>query len=295
VKKAIPAKAHALTKFANANVAKGDHAMADAINAAHAEAEKSLRASVEHAIHAGELLIKVKLTVPHGEWIGWLTDNIDFSERLAQAYMRLAKMPPEKRNAVADLPLREALSAIRCREKKMADQARAASSGPARLVVGTAAIDAEPLPPSPPATARDIADDLVSQLVEGVHEMRDRITFDDVYAALDRRGASDDYVNVTPSAEPGVPEIPGDPEKRTHGLPAGSVSLEIPAEQVAVARTAQPDDVGDLVDQAFCLVLMMTRGQRERFCERMKDTYPELMKPSPALTDDIPPFPVRTH
>src|SRR5258708_2094965 len=74
----------------------------------------------------GELLIEAKHRYgKHGKWAKWLADNIEFSERLAQCYMRLARLPLQKRNAVADLPLREALSAIQCREKKLAGEAAA--------------------------------------------------------------------------------------------------------------------------------------------------------------------------
>jgi hypothetical protein len=74
------------------------------INDAHSEAERSLRASVEHAIRAA---------------------------RLAQAYMRLARLPIQKRNAVADLPLRDALSAIRSREEKIS-RAKKGRTAPVR-------------------------------------------------------------------------------------------------------------------------------------------------------------------
>jgi hypothetical protein len=71
-----------------------------------------MRRAVEHAIAAGELLIEAKKQVKHGEWQIWLMANCDISERTVQAYMRLARTPLEKRNAVADLPLREALASL---------------------------------------------------------------------------------------------------------------------------------------------------------------------------------------
>ena len=92
-----------------------------AIHAEHAEAERALRASVLHGIRAGELLLQAKKVLRHGRWTDWLQQNITFSERLAQAYMRLARLPVEKRNDVADLPLQGALSAIRSKEKQLAE------------------------------------------------------------------------------------------------------------------------------------------------------------------------------
>src|SRR5260370_3938757 len=62
------------------------------IHAEHAEVESALRSSVQHAINCGELLIKAKELTPHGKSADWLTDNLKFSDRLAQAYMQLA--PP---------------------------------------------------------------------------------------------------------------------------------------------------------------------------------------------------------
>src|SRR5262245_33269425 len=80
------------------------------INSAHVEAERWLREAVHKAIRVGELLLQAKEAIGrHGQWTAWLRENITFSDRLAQAYMRLARLPVEKRNAVADLPLREAL------------------------------------------------------------------------------------------------------------------------------------------------------------------------------------------
>src|SRR6516165_8594926 len=155
-------------------------ALAAEINATHAEAERSLRQAVHHAVRTGELLIQAKRLVGHGNWSIWLTDNVTFSDRLAQAYMRLARLPLEKRNAVADLPLREALSAIRSRQKLIADseeRMNEPSPGPAvvaavaedgSVVVGAKAVlalpDASARPPEPPATPEEIADELVAQL-----------------------------------------------------------------------------------------------------------------------------------
>jgi hypothetical protein len=160
--------------------------IADRINAAHVECEKSLRASVEHAIRAGELLLEAKRTVGHGEWIKWLAENVKFSDRLAQAYMRLARLPVEKRNAVADLPLREALSAIRNREKRLADAEERENRPPpvrAIVVIGSGA-DRE-WPPTAPPTPDEIADDLIRQLVEAATS--EGLTDRHLWEAFERR------------------------------------------------------------------------------------------------------------
>jgi Protein of unknown function (DUF3102) len=67
---------------------------------------------VEHAIGAGKVLIRAKAIVPHGGWLPWLAQHCDKSERTAQGYMRLAKLPEAKAQYGADLPLRDALAAI---------------------------------------------------------------------------------------------------------------------------------------------------------------------------------------
>jgi Protein of unknown function (DUF3102) len=136
------------------------------INFAHERAERTFREGVQHAIRAGELLLQAKRTVAHGNWSSWLAENVEFSDRLAQAYMRLARLPLEKRNAVADLPLREALSAIRSRERRPADAAvrEARIFGSPRLVEN---VDWASLPPPPPPpTPGEIADVLIGQLAQ---------------------------------------------------------------------------------------------------------------------------------
>ncbi len=79
--------------------------LAGRINEAHS-------LTVEHACRAGEWLLQAKRHVQHGEWQAWLADNVQFSDRTARGYMRVAKNLPkleENGNVVADLPLREAL------------------------------------------------------------------------------------------------------------------------------------------------------------------------------------------
>jgi Protein of unknown function (DUF3102) len=94
--------------------------LAAVIRKNHGEAATSLKLAVLHAIAAGEALIEAKKSVKHGEWLPWLSENCELlSERTAQAYMRLARLPVEKRTSVADLPLREALSAIGSREEQL--------------------------------------------------------------------------------------------------------------------------------------------------------------------------------
>ncbi len=79
------------------------------INEYHTLAAKHAGQAVEAARQAGELLVQAKRNAGHGNWLQWLADNVHFSERTAQAYMRVAKQLPkltnENRSSVADLTL----------------------------------------------------------------------------------------------------------------------------------------------------------------------------------------------
>jgi hypothetical protein len=93
--------------------------LAARIHDEHQAATSALRQGVLHAIAAGDLLLEAKARLKHGGWLDWLKANCEIPERTVQAYMRLARLPVEKRNAVADLPLREALLAIRSRQERL--------------------------------------------------------------------------------------------------------------------------------------------------------------------------------
>jgi hypothetical protein len=81
---------------------------------AHAEARRAAEMSVGHAIRAGNALIEAKAVIKHGEWLPWLRDNCQMSERTARVYMRLASHKGElgKNGSVADLTIRQALNDI---------------------------------------------------------------------------------------------------------------------------------------------------------------------------------------
>lgn len=56
----------------------------------------------------GQRLIEVKARLPHGEWLPWLEDRVEFSERTARNFMRLAR-EWTNRQALADLGAAKAL------------------------------------------------------------------------------------------------------------------------------------------------------------------------------------------
>lgn len=84
----------------------------DKINQANDAAHRAVKLAVE----AGELLIQAKSALAHGAWTPWLASEFGMSERSAQTYMRLArefpKLPPEKAQRVAVLPLRRAMKEL---------------------------------------------------------------------------------------------------------------------------------------------------------------------------------------
>jgi hypothetical protein len=110
--------------------------LAARINIEHEAAEAAIKRGAEHAMHAGDLLLEAKASLPHGQWLPWLTEHCTVSERTAQLYMRLARARPEieavaKSGGVADLSLRGAIEAIAPdpmgRGKAIADRVRSAA------------------------------------------------------------------------------------------------------------------------------------------------------------------------
>ena len=111
----------------------------------------------EAILQIGRCLIEAKELLPHGEWLPWLNERVEFTERQAQRFMRLAKeysnptalsdlgatkalallaLPAEEReqfvaeNNVVDMSARQLEQAIREREEalareKAAEEARA--------------------------------------------------------------------------------------------------------------------------------------------------------------------------
>ena len=69
---------------------------------AHKGVQGNATTMMEHAIAAGELLIKAKKKVGHGKWAEWVTENCHFSDRTARDYMRMAE---HKKQIGRDLPI----------------------------------------------------------------------------------------------------------------------------------------------------------------------------------------------
>ena len=55
------------------------------------EIKKRIGNTTQNIVEIGQLLIKAKNQVPHGEWGNWLADNIDFTIRTADRFMKCAE------------------------------------------------------------------------------------------------------------------------------------------------------------------------------------------------------------
>lgn len=87
--------------------------MAKEINKAHDRCTRSGMAMVEHALKAGDALLKAKQVVGHGRFGDWLEKNCKVNARHAQRYMQIARNRDllESQNA-STLTLRGALSLL---------------------------------------------------------------------------------------------------------------------------------------------------------------------------------------
>lgn len=72
---------------------------------------KAKRVGGEAILTIGQRLIEAKALLPHGEWLPWLEDEVEFSERTARNFMRLAR-DWTNRQALADLGAAKALTLL---------------------------------------------------------------------------------------------------------------------------------------------------------------------------------------
>lgn len=61
----------------------------DQIVSLHNELEALLNKSLDNMIRLGELLTEVKAELPHGEFTGWIEENLPFTPRTARRYMKV--------------------------------------------------------------------------------------------------------------------------------------------------------------------------------------------------------------
>jgi DUF3102 family protein len=96
----------------------GSNSLADLaarIRREHTSVGTALKNCLRHALAAGDLLIEAKARFTHGQWLPWLADHCNISERMAQRYMRLARNRVEieaKSDIVSDLSIGGALALL---------------------------------------------------------------------------------------------------------------------------------------------------------------------------------------
>lgn len=90
-------------------------AVAVLINAEHRAVVHSMKDGMAHALKCGDLLLKAKDAITHGDWLPWLKKHCDFAESTARAYMQVAR----NRQRVGDLSFREALKVLASKEENV--------------------------------------------------------------------------------------------------------------------------------------------------------------------------------
>jgi len=87
-----------------------EHAPRD-IETITGEILEAKRVGGEAIITIGQRLIEAKAVLEHGEWLPWLNERVEFSERTARNFMRLAR-EWTNRQALADLGAAKALALL---------------------------------------------------------------------------------------------------------------------------------------------------------------------------------------
>lgn len=70
------------------------------------------RKAGESAVGIGQRLMEAKELLPHGEWLPWLEQQVDFSERTAQKFMAIARGYEENPQLAADLGSEKAFALL---------------------------------------------------------------------------------------------------------------------------------------------------------------------------------------
>jgi hypothetical protein len=88
--------------------------LADRINHEHKQLKDCVIRGARHAVEAGKQLWEAKRKAGRGNWLDWLAENCEFSERTAQLYMKLADSLPQVANPqrIADLSLNGAIEML---------------------------------------------------------------------------------------------------------------------------------------------------------------------------------------
>ena len=181
-----------MTKNAVSTASLADYA--EVINDEHQLAYGRAEEAMDHVRKAGEVLIKAKAAMKHGEWLPWLESNVDASVRTVQSYMRVAQHWSELSALPADtaaLTIQGALETLakpRITKPKPSSRPEPDASADVAKNAEPAYLAAEPQPPKPakpikPAEVEKLQaenEELSSQLAELAKQqepLQDEVTF----------------------------------------------------------------------------------------------------------------------
>jgi hypothetical protein len=142
--------------------------LATRIKTLHAQVLDAGKNVVRKAIEAGVALIEAKRQVGHGNWLRWLRENCDLSERTAEVYMECARNRQKleaKIAAAANMTLGQALREIKQKPDKDGDGAMGKYEK-ARVAL------IKKLPELPPEDVEDAAQRTITKLQEAVAAMK---------------------------------------------------------------------------------------------------------------------------
>ena len=108
-------------------------ALANAIRIADLGVSRAVANLVEHAIAAGDALLRAKAKVGHGNWLRYLKEKCDLSEAKAERYMRIARdrdVVKANSSCVQNLSLAHALRLIDAEKRKSQPQAPSGPKAP---------------------------------------------------------------------------------------------------------------------------------------------------------------------
>ena len=89
----------------------------EAINLEYRLSQSKASEAVQHAINCGLMLLQVKASLKHGEWLPWLKQQqesgaVEFSQPTASRYMTLARNYSRENNLIEQPSIRAALELL---------------------------------------------------------------------------------------------------------------------------------------------------------------------------------------
>ena len=142
--------------------------LATRIKSLHAQVLDAGKNVVRKAIEAGVALIEAKRQVGHGNWLKWLKENCELSERTAEVYMECARNRQKLEAiiaAAANMTLAQALQAIKPKPDKN-DDGPMGKYNKARVAL------IKKLTELPPEDVEDAAQRTITELQEAVTAMK---------------------------------------------------------------------------------------------------------------------------